>query len=183
MTVVHLEQPPHARERLLNNRIHWAKFYTSKAGLISSPARGRFVATEEGRKLLASNPDQINVALLMKWPSFQEFYKAERVPACDSAWGPNADRRGNSLNCLRKCGSNSEADAHLSRSRRLPISSEEKPVKARLVSPRRSAAECASWNPEGQPVPPRRPSVPRQATLRQMVHLRWAVIARPRNWC
>ena len=30
---------------------------------------------------------------------------------CHSAWGPNADRRGNSLNCLRKEGSNSEADS------------------------------------------------------------------------
>ena len=76
---------PSGRQRVLNNRIHWAKFYMSKAGLISSPARGRFVATEEGRKLLATNPDQINVALLMKWPSFQEFYKTEREPASDSA--------------------------------------------------------------------------------------------------
>jgi hypothetical protein len=32
--------------------------------------------------------------------------------ACHSAWGPDADRRGNSLNCLRKEGSNSEADSH-----------------------------------------------------------------------
>jgi restriction system protein len=31
---------PSGRQRLLNNRIHWAKFYMSKAGLISSPARG-----------------------------------------------------------------------------------------------------------------------------------------------
>ena len=76
---------PSGRQRVLNNRIHWAKFYMSKAGLISSPARGRFVATEEGRKLLATNPDQINVALLMKWPSFREFYKSEREPASDSA--------------------------------------------------------------------------------------------------
>src|ERR1700722_4598115 len=76
---------PSGRQRLLNNRIHWAKFYMSKAGLISSPARGRFVATDEGRKLLATNPDQINVALLMKQPSFREFYKTEREPASDSA--------------------------------------------------------------------------------------------------
>jgi hypothetical protein len=71
---------PSGRQRVLNNGIHWAKFYMSKAGLISSPARGRFVATEEGRKLLATNPDHINVALLMKWPSFREFYKTERDP-------------------------------------------------------------------------------------------------------
>ena len=79
---------PSGRQRVLHNRIHWAKFYMSKAGLISSPARGRFVATEEGRKLLATNPDQINVALLMKWRSFQEFYKAEKGPASDSAEVP-----------------------------------------------------------------------------------------------
>ena len=39
---------PSGRQRLLNNRIHWAKFYMSKAGLISSPGRGRFVATDQG---------------------------------------------------------------------------------------------------------------------------------------
>src|ERR1700722_1964871 len=76
---------PSGRQRVLNNRIHWAKFYMSKAGLTSSPARGRFVATEDGRKLLATNPDQINVALLMKWPSFRDFYKSETPPASDSA--------------------------------------------------------------------------------------------------
>jgi hypothetical protein len=30
----------------------------------------------------------------------------DRADTCHSAWGPNADRRGNSLNCLRKEGSN-----------------------------------------------------------------------------
>jgi CRP-like cAMP-binding protein len=34
---------------------------------------------------------------------------------CHSAWGPNADRRTNSLNCPRKEGSTSEADSHLAR--------------------------------------------------------------------
>jgi restriction system protein len=38
---------PSGRQRVLNNRIHWAKFYMSKAGLISSPGRGRFAATED----------------------------------------------------------------------------------------------------------------------------------------
>jgi restriction system protein len=39
------------------------------------------VATEEGRKLLATNPNKINVALLMKYPSFREF----RETASDNA--------------------------------------------------------------------------------------------------
>jgi restriction system protein len=88
---------PSGRQRVLNNRIHWAKYYMSKAGLISSPTRGWFVATEEGRKLLATNPDKINVPLLMKQPSFQEFYKKEREPAAgnvDVVLDTNATKSG-----------------------------------------------------------------------------------------
>lgn len=66
---------PSGRQRVLHNRIHWAKFYMTKAGLVMSPARGRFVATEAGKALLASNPDRIDVQLLMREPSFREFYK------------------------------------------------------------------------------------------------------------
>lgn len=69
---------PSGRQRLLHNRVHWAKFYMSKAGLIASPARGRFVATEKGRALLATTPDKIDVALLMREPRFREFYRNEQ---------------------------------------------------------------------------------------------------------
>lgn len=66
---------PSGRQRILHNRIHWAKFYMTKAGLITSPSRGRFVATEAGRALLATRPVKVDVALLMKEPAFREFYK------------------------------------------------------------------------------------------------------------
>ncbi len=69
---------PSGRQRVLHNRIHWANFYMSKAGLIGSPARGRFVATEKGRALLASGPDRIDVAVLMREPQFREFYRNEQ---------------------------------------------------------------------------------------------------------
>ena len=46
---------PSGRQRRLHNRIQWAKFYMSKAGLIASPARGRFHATQKGKALLASS--------------------------------------------------------------------------------------------------------------------------------
>jgi len=73
---------PSGRQSLLHNRIHWAKFYMSKAGLIASPARGRFIATEAGRRVLAENPARIDVAYLMREPSFREFYKRdEAAPA------------------------------------------------------------------------------------------------------
>jgi restriction system protein len=63
-------------QRLLHNRVHWAKFYMSKAGLISSPRRGRFVTSEEGRAVLARKPDRIDVNFLLKYPAFTIFIAA-----------------------------------------------------------------------------------------------------------
>lgn len=81
---------PSGRQRVLHNRIHWAKFYMSKAGLIASPGRGRFIATEQGRALLAMNPAKIDVALLMKQPGFREFYKSGNVPSGNEEAGPRS---------------------------------------------------------------------------------------------
>jgi restriction system protein len=72
---------PSGRQRVLHNRIHWAKFYMSKAGLISSPGRGRFVATDAGRALLSTRPERINVSTLMQHASFREFYRSEGTAA------------------------------------------------------------------------------------------------------
>jgi restriction system protein len=68
---------PSGRQRVLHNRIHWAKFYMTKAGLIAAPARGRFVATDKGKALLATAPARIDVALLLREPEFRQFYKNE----------------------------------------------------------------------------------------------------------
>lgn len=65
---------PSGRQRILHNRIHWAKFYMSKAGLIASPSRGKFAASAAGRALLATSPDSIDVDLLKAYPSFLDFY-------------------------------------------------------------------------------------------------------------
>lgn len=69
---------PSGRQRVLHNRVHWAKFYMSKAGLIASPGRGRFVATDEGRAVLATNPQRIDVEMLLGRAPFREFYNSER---------------------------------------------------------------------------------------------------------
>lgn len=68
---------PSGRQRVLHNRIHWAKFYMTRAGLIDTPRRGRFVASGAGRTLLASNPPRIDVKLLLQIPEFREFYKSQ----------------------------------------------------------------------------------------------------------
>src|SRR3954452_3895850 len=68
---------PSGRQRVLHNRIHWAKFYLTKAGFLSSPGRGRFSATQAGKELLAEKLARIDVSVLMRQPEFREFYRNE----------------------------------------------------------------------------------------------------------
>lgn len=75
---------PSGRQRVLHNRIHWAKFYMSKAGLLASPARGRFIATDAGKALLAQNPERVDVKLLLQHPEFREFYKPDVSAGTDT---------------------------------------------------------------------------------------------------
>jgi Mrr N-terminal domain len=65
---------PSGRQQVFNNRIHWAKFYMAKAGLIDQTQHGRFIASERGRELLARNPATINLDTLLEYPAFREFY-------------------------------------------------------------------------------------------------------------
>ncbi|MGH6796169.1 MAG: winged helix-turn-helix domain-containing protein, partial [Methylocella sp.] len=67
---------PSGRQKILHNRIHWAKFYMTKAGLIDTPRRGWFKATETGLALLSKNPGRIDVKfLLADYPVFLDFYR------------------------------------------------------------------------------------------------------------
>lgn len=68
------EMLPSGKQRLLHNRVHWAKFYMSKAGLIDSPKRGVFIASAAGQALLATKPGHIDVETLKAFPAFAEFY-------------------------------------------------------------------------------------------------------------
>jgi restriction system protein len=64
---------PSGNQTIMRNRVGWTRTYLKKAGLISSPQRASFLITEEGLKLLSSNPAKINVAALKKLPAFQEW--------------------------------------------------------------------------------------------------------------
>lgn len=79
------EMLPSGRQRLLHNRIHWAKFYMTRAGLIDTPARGRFVISDAGHRLLKTNPIAINVETLKTYPSFVEFYNASNEGSSERA--------------------------------------------------------------------------------------------------
>jgi len=74
---------PSGKQRLLHNRIHWAKFYMVKAGLITIPRRGIFIANQKGRDLLATGPASIDVDLLKTFPEFLAFYTATAQNSAD----------------------------------------------------------------------------------------------------
>lgn len=74
---------PSGRQKLLHNRLHWAKFYMSKAGLVES-SEGRFIASAAGRQLLSKNPAKIDNELLLEYPSFQDFYRGGSSNNADS---------------------------------------------------------------------------------------------------
>lgn len=88
---------PSGKQRLLHNRVHWAKFYMTKAGLISSPKRGVFVASPAGQTLLDSNPERIDVDTLMGFPVFSDYYQKfsaskqpDLAPAAETAAASSA---------------------------------------------------------------------------------------------
>lgn len=62
---------PSDYQRVIANRIGWAKTYLLKAGLLNSPKRGIISSTAEGLKVLAQQPEKITVELLSQYPSFQ----------------------------------------------------------------------------------------------------------------
>ena len=71
------EMLPSGKQRVLHNRTHWAKFYLSKAGLLESPRRGRFVVSETGRALLKAPPAKLDTQFLISIPKFKEFYQSD----------------------------------------------------------------------------------------------------------
>lgn len=67
------EMIPSGRVTLLANRVHWARTYLSKAGLLASPRRNLHEIKPEGRAVLARRPERIDNAFLSTVPEFREW--------------------------------------------------------------------------------------------------------------
>lgn len=78
---------PSGRQKTLHNRIHWAKIYMQKAGLIETVSRGRFRATDLGKATLAENLQQIDTKFLRQFESFREFVSSRSSAASESRAG------------------------------------------------------------------------------------------------
>ncbi|MBO0902681.1 restriction endonuclease [Jiella sonneratiae] len=64
---------PSGRQTLFANRVHWAKTYLTKAGLVEATRRGHFRITERGREILATRPERIDNRLLSRFEEFRQF--------------------------------------------------------------------------------------------------------------
>lgn len=70
------EPLPSGRQTYFSNRIGWARTYLKKAGLLEPVGKGTYLITEEGKKVVLENPEVIDRAYLMRYPSFKTFVGA-----------------------------------------------------------------------------------------------------------
>ena len=61
-------------QSVFKNRVGWAKTYLKKAELLDIPARAMIVITEDGKKVVAENPESIDAKYLEQFKSFADFY-------------------------------------------------------------------------------------------------------------
>jgi restriction system protein len=64
---------PSGKQAVINNRVHWAKFYLNKAHLVEITRRGHFKITPRGQEVLRSKPSIIDNKFLMQFEEFREF--------------------------------------------------------------------------------------------------------------
>jgi restriction system protein len=83
---------PSGKQTTFANRVHWAKSYLGKAGLVELTKRAHFLITEQGRQVLAASPERIDIKYLNRFPSFQQFREGEGDSENgDTASSPAAD--------------------------------------------------------------------------------------------
>ncbi|MGB7339772.1 MAG: restriction endonuclease [Phototrophicaceae bacterium] len=69
---------PSGKKTKYYDRIHWAKTYLTKAGLLKTTGRGLFKITQRGFDLLNTNPTEIDNKLLSQFEEFIEFQTPNR---------------------------------------------------------------------------------------------------------
>ncbi len=69
---------PSGRQPIFRNRVGWAKSYLKKAGLLTSPMRGRFRISEKGLSLLKESPTEITSKFLTRYDDFVEFRSGKK---------------------------------------------------------------------------------------------------------
>ena len=76
---------PSGKQTVFANRVHWAKTYLGKAGLIESTRRGYFRISSRGQQVMRSPPPRIDNGFLNQFSEFREFKRK-------SAEGPDGEQ-------------------------------------------------------------------------------------------
>lgn len=76
---------PSGKQTLFGNRVHWAKTYLTKAGLLESTRRGHFRITERGQQVIASQPARIDNEFLNQFAEFRQFKEKSAEDAAQGA--------------------------------------------------------------------------------------------------
>lgn len=83
------EMLPSGRAPTFANRVAWATFFLQRAGLLERVSRGVYRITDAGRRLLAEQPDRVDMRLLERYPAFIEWRQTSAAGAA-SERGPTA---------------------------------------------------------------------------------------------
>ncbi len=85
---------PSGKQATYKNRIGWACTYLRFAGLVVSPARGQWVLTDAGQKLLASHKGRVDIKLLETIPAFREARGSDALDPGPASNGASAQAAG-----------------------------------------------------------------------------------------
>ncbi len=67
------ERIPSGKAKLFDNRVHWARTYLGKAGLLRSVRRGQHEITDLGRQALKDHPEKLNIPTLKSYQKFTDW--------------------------------------------------------------------------------------------------------------
>lgn len=84
---------PSGQQKIIDNRVGWAKTYLKKAGLLSYPKRGTIQITERGLDLLRENLSIVDTNVLRRYIEFQEFQNSSGIPDSESIQNINPENQ------------------------------------------------------------------------------------------
>lgn len=79
------QEIPSGPTKLIANRVHWAKTYLKKSGLLEQQKRGYVRITQRGRDVLTTDPVKIDAATLQQFPEFQSFVSGMKQEAPEAS--------------------------------------------------------------------------------------------------
>jgi restriction system protein len=72
---------PSGKQAIFANRVHWARTYLIKAGVLEATRRAHFKVTPRGQEVLAREPAKLDNRYLMEFSEFREFLGRSRAPS------------------------------------------------------------------------------------------------------